>query len=112
MAQVITEYRIPVTNSPCRSINVTFPNGVLKFRTYWCGYVTSRWLCDILDADDNPILIGVVLTTGIDNLIQGSGIESLYGIALKVVDSSGKMNTTIEGFGNTALLYATVTTEE
>lgn len=102
---------VPVDNTPCRSFSFGTPEGVFRFRTYW-NNILETWFLDIIGLDDVPILQGIALVTGCNNLIKGTGIDELEGKALVVVDSSGNGNRTFSGLGDTAKLYMTMTGEE
>ena len=98
-------YVVPADSSAARQFSITTDTGTFTFRTYWSGDITKRWLCDIIDANNELVLTGVVLATGINNLIQGAGVDSLEGWSLFVYDIDGTQNMTSESLGFSAKVY-------
>jgi hypothetical protein len=84
-------------------MNVTTPLGVLTFRTYWQP-LDSFWMLDISDSNGNPILTGMPLLAGCQNLIAGIGQSILdgYSLAVFVTGSGGERTPTC--WGTTAAL--------
>ena len=98
--------QLPIDNYPCMSFSVNTDVGVLRFRTYWDSLL-SMWYLDIIGADGSPLLNGIALLTGSNNLIVGSGVPVLDDCALFVVDSSGNGNRTFNGMGDAASVWMT-----
>jgi len=98
--------KLPVDNTPCKSFSVNTDVGVFRFRTYW-NNLLSTWFIDIIGTDNQNVVSGIALLTGINNLVAGTGLDELKGCAMVVVDSSGNGNRTFDGFGKDALVYMT-----
>lgn len=92
-------YVLPVSNYPDSTFNFTTPTGVLKFRTYWTGAIGATWACDISDSNGSAIVTGLSLVTGIDNLLQGVGVDVLDDYRMVVYSAKGLQNNTVAGFG-------------
>ena len=61
---------IPFTSEGSRTIDVALGNNMFRMRTYYLPY-TKTWLMDIMDQEDNPIVMGISLNVGVDNLVKG-----------------------------------------
>lgn len=92
-------YILPITNYPDSTFTFNTATGILKMRTYWSGDISSRWMCDIYDANGNSLINGIALMTGCDNLLQGTGLDVLDPYRMVVYSLTGKENNTISGFG-------------
>ena len=62
-------YEIPLTPSP-QQFTIQLAGVTYTMRVRWIDSVTGGWCLDIGDADNNPILSGVMLVTGADLLEQ------------------------------------------
>lgn len=59
------EYKIiPVDSTPARRITTEFSGRQLVIRTYY-NETDQGWFADIYDQQNNPILIGVAVVTGL-----------------------------------------------
>lgn len=96
-------YIIPVDSTGSKTIDVSFGNKILRLRTYYLPNI-KRWLMDIMDTSDNPIVMGISLNVGIGNLVRGKSTE-LEGITIRCVSTDGSENTEPDSLGNTCLLY-------
>jgi hypothetical protein len=97
---------IPIEAIPCKSFSFNTDVGQFHFRTYWSDF-NSAWYLDLLGDEDVPLLAGIALMTGTNNLLAGTGIAQLDGCQLFMFDESGKGNRTFDGFGTTAKMYMT-----
>lgn len=97
-------YVLPITSYPDSTFNFSTLDGVLKIRTYWSGSIESRWMCDINDSNGLPVITGIALVTGCDNLLIGTGKDLLDSYRMVVYSPKGKENNTIDGFGTDCLL--------
>lgn len=61
---------IPFNNEGCRTIDIALGDNMFRMRTYYLPY-TKTWLMDIMDQEDNPIISGIALNPGVDNLVKG-----------------------------------------
>ena len=94
---------IPFTNDGCRKITITLGENVFILETYYLPDI-QRWLMDIYDVDENPILLGISLNVGVDNLVKGKA-KVFEGQTLRCVSFEGKENNTPESLGTTCFLY-------
>ena len=95
---------IPVTPAGERLVRVNIGAGTFVFRTYFVHGQDDHWLLDIRDNQENPLLSGINLVPGVDNLLKGMGAV-LDGHQLHVVATSG-MEKDPEAPGNSmALLW-------
>lgn len=93
---------IPLTNDGCRSIEIKLGEKNYKLETYYMPFIKC-WLLDIYDDEDNPIILGINLKPGIQNLVRGLS-EFFEEQAMMVVTTDGGNNDTPESMGNTAFL--------
>lgn len=94
---------IPVTNEGCRRITIALGENLFILETYYLPDI-HRWLMDIYDIDENPILTGISLNVGVDNLVKGKA-EIFRGQTIRCVSPEGLENTTPESLGTTCFLY-------
>lgn len=93
---------IQFDNTGSRSIDVPLGENVFRMRTYFLPYI-SRWLLDITDTQDNPIIMGICLNTGVENLIKGKS-ELFDGQAIRCVSIDGSENNTPDSLGTTCFV--------
>lgn len=94
---------IPLTNDGCRRVTVTLGENSFILETYYLPNI-RRWLLDILDAEENPILTGISLNVGVSNLVKGK-TQIFEGQALRCVSPEVQENNTPESLGTTCFLY-------
>lgn len=94
---------IPFTNDGDRTITVTLGDNQYVFETYYLPNI-RRWLMDIYDTDDNPILVGICLNVGVGNLVKGK-TQLFEGQALRCVSPTGEENNTPTSLGTTCFVY-------
>lgn len=93
---------IPFDNTGCRTIDVPLGENVYRMRTYFLPYI-SRWLLDIMDTQDNPIIMGICLNTGVENLVKGkSQLFDEQGI--RCISLDGTENNTPESLGTSCVV--------
>jgi len=93
---------IPFDNTGCRTIEVPLGENVYKMRTYFLPYI-SRWLLDITDAQDNPIIMGICLNTGVENLVKGKAQE-FDEQTIRCVSLDGTENDTPDSLGTSCVV--------
>lgn len=79
---------------------------VFILETYYMPNIKC-WLMDIYDLDENPILLGISLNTGVENLVKGK--STLFdGQAIRCISTDGNENNTPVSLGTTCfvLYYA------
>lgn len=93
---------LPIDTTPARSVNTTIKNTVIKVRTYY-NITDSGWFFDLYDVDDNPIVLGRAMTTGLELLFPFPDIDlgQLAYISTANNEGGGK-----EDPGNTAFLVS------
>jgi hypothetical protein len=94
---------IPITNDGAASLNVTTPVGVLTFRTYWQA-INSYWLLDLTDGNGVPIVSGMPLLAGCQDLLHGIGDSALKGYSLAVFVNAAGGERNPQCWGATAAL--------
>lgn len=93
---------IPFTNDGCRKIDVALGENMFRMRTYYLPY-TKHWVLDIMDQDDNPIIMGISLNTGVDNLVKGKN-KMFQNQTIRCVSVDGKENNTPESLGESCFV--------
>ena len=93
---------IPATPSGERFVTVNVGPDIFIFRTYFAEGQDRHWLLDILDGQSNPLVSGINLVPGVDNLLKGRG-DTLQGyqLYLSLIEGSEK---DLEALGNTMAL--------
>ena len=94
---------IPFTNDGCRTIDIALGENMFRFRTYYLPY-TKTWVMDIMDQDDNPIVMGTALNTGVDNLVKGKA-KIFQGQTLRCVSVDGTENKTPDSLGTKCFVF-------
>lgn len=94
---------IPLTNAGARRITIALSENVFVIETYYMKDI-RRWLMDIYDVNENPILTGICLNVGVDNLVKGKA-EIFAGQTIRCVSSEGYENDTPDSLGNTCFVY-------
>ena len=100
-------YVIPLNSDSPSTSEVSIGSQRYIIRTYF-NSIGSQWFVDILNSDEEPLLYGVPLSVGYQNLLIGNG-DLFEGIKLVVGTTSGE-NRTSDSLGNTA--YVLVYTED
>lgn len=93
---------IPFTNDGCRTIDVALGENMFRFRTYYLPYI-RRWIMDIMDQNNNPIVVGICLNVGVDNLVKGKA-KIFEGQTLRCVSIDGTENDTPNSLGNSCFV--------
>ena len=93
---------IPLTNDGSRKITITLGENVFILETYYLPHI-NRWLMDIYDIDENPILTGISLNIGVDNLVKGKA-PIFEGQTIRCISIDGKDNTTPVSLGTTCFV--------
>jgi len=93
---------IPITTDGARRITVNVGPERFIFRTYFVRGQDQHWLLDILDEQERPLISGINLVPGVDNLLKGMG-DALEGYQLHVLLSSGSEKD-LDAPGNTMAL--------
>lgn len=94
---------VPLTNDGCRRINVALGQNLYILETYYMPHIRC-WLMDIYDMDGNPIITGISLNVGVDNLVAGKSVY-FKNQTLRCVSPTGKENNTPDSLGTTCFLY-------
>lgn len=97
MAQII-----PLNNEGSRRINVALGDNLYFIETYYLPNI-QRWVMDIYDNDSNPILVGIGLNVGVENLVKGKAIE-FEGQAIRCVSIDGTENNTPDSLGTSCFV--------
>lgn len=74
---------LPVTSDGSRSLAINTGRDYLSFKSYFTAGQKNNWLLDIRDGNLNPLLSGVTLVPGSDNVLKGQG-DNLAGYQLYV----------------------------
>ena len=93
---------IPVTAAGSRRVRVAIGPKFFEFHTYYVSGQSRHWLLDIHDDSGNPLIVGINLVPGVDNLLKGRG-NVLRGHQLHVLAKKGT-ETNPEALGNTMTL--------
>ena len=94
--------QIPFDNTGCRTIDVPLGENVYRMRTYYLPYI-KRWLLDIMDTQDNPIIMGICLNVGVGNLVEGKSQLFEYQ-TIRCVSLDGTENNTPESLGTSCVV--------
>ena len=65
--------QIPVASDGERIVTVNTGAEILIFRTYFVCGQDQHWLLDIMDSQEKPLICGINLVPGVDNLLKGRG---------------------------------------
>lgn len=94
---------IPFDNTGSKTIEIALGENYYKLHTYYLPYI-HRWILDIFDSAENPIILGICLNVGVDNLVKGK--SSLFeGQTIRCVSVDGKENDTTDSLGTSCLVY-------
>lgn len=93
---------IPLTADGARSFNIKTNSDVFYMRTYYSDGQTPMWLLDIMDAEQNPLIMGLKLVPGSENIIKGHG-DKMAGYQLYVYLEHGEPGA-VEALGDTLFL--------
>jgi len=94
---------IPFDDTGSRAITVELGENVFRMRTYYLPYI-RRWILDIMDQEENPIIMGICLNVGVENLVKGKS-PLFEGQTIRCVSVDGSENNTIDSLGKTCLVY-------
>jgi len=97
---------IPVTPDAARRVTCEIGGKRITFRTSFSDGQANQWLLDLYDEDDTPLITGISLQPGSDNVIKGQG-DTLHGYQLYVLAMDDNP-TAPEALGNTLhlIMYA------
>lgn len=93
---------IPMSSAGERTVTVNVGPDVFIFRTYFVAGQDDHWMLDIMDAQEKPLITGVNLVPGVDNLLKGMG-DLLEGYQLHLLVESGSEKD-MDALGNTMSL--------
>lgn len=94
---------IPFTNDGDRQITVALGENMVILETYYLPTI-KRWLMDIYDVEQNPIILGISLNVGVGNLVKGKS-PLFEGQTIRCVSPTGEENTTPSSLGTTCFVY-------
>ncbi len=94
---------IPVNASGERTITVNVGPESFRFRTYFVSGESDHWLLDISDIQDRPLITGISLNPGPDNLLKGRG-DTLEGYQLFAAVRPGTTGQELEAPGDSLYL--------
>lgn len=94
---------IPFDNSGSRTIDIALGENVYRMRTYYLPYI-KRWLLDITDTQDNPIILGICLNVGVENLVKGKS-AMFDDQVIRCISTDGTENDTPDSLGTTCFVY-------
>lgn len=101
---------VPLTNDGSRKATYNLGGKDYIIETYYLPK-TKTWLMDIYDINENPILTGITLIPGVDNLVKGLCLE-FDGQGFQIQTTDGGNNDTPESLGTTAFLIYYANGEE
>ena len=93
---------IPFTNDGCRTIDIALGDNMFRMRTYFLPY-TKTWVLDIMDQEDNPIVMGIALNTGVDNLVKGKA-KIFEDQTIRCISLDGTENNTPNSLGTSCVV--------
>ena len=64
---------LPLTSDGERSFNVELSGVTYNFRSYYVLGQKKKWLLDIRDANDEPLVLGMPIIPGAINAVKGYG---------------------------------------
>ncbi len=79
---------IPLSPAGERFVTVNVGPEIFIFRTYYTYGADSHWLLDIRNSQNQPLISGINLVRGADNLLKGRG-DTLEGYQLYLVVHRG-----------------------
>lgn len=94
---------IPLTNDGDRQITIALGENVFVLETYYLPNI-KRWLMDIYDINQQPILLGISLNVGVGNLVKGKA-PIFEGQTIRCVSPTEQENNTPTSLGTTCFLY-------
>lgn len=93
---------IPFTNNGARRMTITLGDNVYIMETYFLPNI-KRWILDIYDTDENPVLTGISLNTGVGNLVKGK--SALFdGQAIRCITTDGTENNRLDSLGTSCVV--------
>lgn len=93
---------IPLTNDGSRKITITLGENVFIIETYYLPHIQC-WIMDIYDIDENPILLGMTLNVGVDNLVKGKS-PIFDGQTIRCISINESGNNDALSLGNTCFV--------
>lgn len=76
---------VPLTSDGARRVTIEIGGRRILFRTYFTDGQEKQWLLDLYDNnDEQPLITGLALVPGADNIIKGHG-DVLEGFQLYVL---------------------------
>lgn len=104
-------FELPVNSEGSRLISLNTGHDYLTFRTYFTAGQKNSWLLDIRDGNLKPLVSGVNLITGSDNVIKGQG-DKLKDYQLFVALHPDFTADDQDGLGNSLRLFLYLPGEE
>lgn len=101
---------IPFTNEGNRQITISLGENMFILETYYLPTI-QRWIMDIYDTDENPIILGISLNVGVGNLVKGKA-PIFEGQTIRCVSPTGQENNTPTSLGTTCFVYYYAVGEE
>ena len=102
---------VPTTDAGARSATYLIGDKYLTFRTYYSSGQQDLWLLDIYDYDGNPLIVGIAILPGSDNVIKGHG-DTLNGFQLYVLNMDTLPVGDVKALGESLHLIAYAPGEE
>lgn len=93
---------IPLTNDGCRRINIALGQNMYILETYYLPHIRV-WVMDIYDMNNNPIITGISLNVGVDNLVAGKS-ELFRNQTIRCVSVNNTENNTPDSLGKTCFV--------
>ena len=93
---------IPFTSEGARRMTITLGDNVYIMETYFLPNI-KRWILDIYDTEENPILTGISLNIGVGNLVKGK--SALFdGQAIRCITTDGTENNRPDSLGTSCVV--------
>jgi hypothetical protein len=95
---------VPIDSTPARKVTTTLNNTIVKIRTYY-NITDNGWFFDLFDVDDNPLVLGRAMTTGLELLFPFPEIDLGQLAYISTANDAGESKTDP---GSTAFLVSRV----
>ncbi len=96
--------QLPIDNTPARNVTTTINNISVKIRTYY-NVIDEGWFFDLYDIDDEPIVLGRALVTGLELLHAFPGLDLGQLAYISIANGAGEGK---EDPGDTAFLVSRI----
>jgi hypothetical protein len=103
-----TPYLIPLLPTP-QTLSITLA-GVQYNLSVWWNNVSQNWMIDIFDINNNPIVTGIPMVTGVD-LLEQFGYLGFGGQLIAQTTNDPDVVPTFADLGSTGNLYFVVPAE-